>query len=73
MPSSYALRLTFTPEKATQKLGAERKMVWAQLLAFMKLTPVRVPNNRMNVKIFQIRICPSRFTTKDLSATQKQM
>ena len=40
-PSSYTLRQTFKPIKASQKFGAKHKMALAQLLAFMKLIPGR--------------------------------
>ena len=49
MPSSYALRQTFMPKKASQKLGTERKMSLHQLLAFMKLTQGLKQNHKVQL------------------------
>ena len=39
MPSSYAQRQTFTPKKAFQKLGVERKMALLPTLSLLEIDP----------------------------------
>ena len=38
-PSSYALRRTFTPKKASQKLGAEREMALRPTFSLYEIDP----------------------------------
>ena len=52
MPSSYALRLTFTPKKASQKFSAERKMAWHPTFSLYEIDPSWVTSFMNNNELY---------------------